>query len=418
MPAKAALEPIFIESRNRWRVDVPASKTTSGKRVRAHFKTRQGARDYITKLDGPNPASAIDPRLAADADTARQRAQSAGLDLTLAEIVAGYVEAVNALGGSGSLLEAATAFRQHHEARVSSKPLQEATEAFFTAKDGTLRPRTEGSYRYTLEKVLGPLAATSVADITAEDLTDLLIERKPTSRAVHVRNLRVFWSWASKEPRTWATMAPVDSLEFRKDAPEADVAILRPDDVKALLKAAEGYSANAAVAYAVAIFAGVRQAELARLTWGDIGEEHIEIGASVAKKAKRRLIPISSALRAWLDAYMPKDGDKADFIVGANWARVSCAVRRLAGWDVVALILDNPPEPTRGGWPANGCRHTCASVLVATGEPLETLIFQFGHSGGHDLLRRHYVGRLTKKDALATLATGPHGKKLSTIQAA
>jgi hypothetical protein len=33
-------------------------------------------------------------------------------------------------------------------------------------------------------------------------------------------------------------------------------------------------------------------------------------------------------------------------------------------------------------------------------------------------LRRHYVSRLTKKDALAILAIGPHGTKISNIAAA
>src|SRR5690606_29019728 len=135
-------------------------------------------------------------------------------------------------------------------------------------------------------------------------------------------------------------------------------------------------------------------------------------------KGKRRMIPISPVLRAWLDAYTPPGVDRGDFIVGSNWREVSRAVRRLAGWNVSARILSNPPQATRGEWPANAPRHTCASVLVATGEPLETLIFQFGHSGGHDLLRRHYVGRLTKKDALAIMSIGPRGEKLPTIEAA
>ena len=60
MPAKPALEPVFIKARDRWRVDVPASKSSNGKRIRAHFKTRQAARDYIDRIDGPSPAAAID----------------------------------------------------------------------------------------------------------------------------------------------------------------------------------------------------------------------------------------------------------------------------------------------------------------------------------------------------------------------
>jgi integrase len=265
---------------------------------------------------------------------------------------------------------------------------------------------------------MAPLDARNLADITVEELVGILGEKKPTARAMHVRNLRVFWAWASKEPRTWSSMATVNALEFRKDAGEGDIEILRPEEVKALLKAAEGYSLNAAVSFAVSIFAGVRQAELEKLTWADIHDDHVEIGASIAKKGKRRMIPICPTLRAWIDAYTPTDADKADFITGPNWKEVSKAVRRLAGWNVAARILEKQPKATRGAWPANAPRHTCASVLVATGEPLETLIFAFGHSGGHDLLRRHYVSRLTKKDALAILSTGPRGTKVKQVKVA
>lgn len=417
MKKKRQNEPVFDKARQRWKLDVPASVSDTGKRFRAWFESRQAARDFIGESI-TEAAATIPPSLAMDADTARQRIEAAGLDMTLAEIVAAYVEAKNALEGSGTLLEAAKAFAQAHAARTASKPLGEAVESFLVAKDGELRPRTEGSYRYTLENVLESLHATPVSDITTAEIVGLLEHRKPTSRAVHVRNLRVFWNWAAKPPRTWANMAIVDALEFRVDAGEGDIAILRPNEVKALLVTAEGYSPHAAVTFAVAIFAGVRTAELERLTWEDIGDDYIEIGAAIAKKGKRRMIPISATLRAWLDAYTPTDADKADFITGPNWAAVSCAVRRLAGWDVSARILENPPKTTRGTWPANATRHTCASLLVATGEPLETLIFQFGHSGGHDLLRKHYVGRLTKKDALTILATGPKGSKVTHISAA
>jgi len=57
-------------------------------------------------------------------------------------------------------------------------------------------------------------------------------------------------------------------------------------------------------------------------------------------------------------------------------------------------------------------------VLVAAGTPLETLVFGFGHAVGHDLLRAHYVGRMSKKDALAILAIGPNGRKLPVVRVA
>jgi hypothetical protein len=56
---------------------------------------------------------------------------------------------------------------------------------------------------------------------------------------------------------------------------------------------------------------------------------------------------------------------KESLIVPVNWTDVSKSVRRRAGWNVSARLLDNPPEPTRGSWPVNACRHTCASVEFA-----------------------------------------------------
>lgn len=212
-------------------------------------------------------------------------------------------------------------------------------------------------------------------------------------------------------------MATVDALEAVRQSNDADIAILNAGDVKALLRAAEAEGPAAAAAYAIAIFGGVRMAELGRLTWGDVGTDSIEIGKAIAKKHSRRLIPICPALRAWLDATRGGSSDDS-LIVPPNWSDVSKACRRRAGWNVVARTLKDPPKPTRGEWPANACRHTCASVQVAIGTPLEELTFKFGHSGGHDLLRRHYVSRLPKKDALAILAIGPCGSKIPNIQAA
>lgn len=418
MRKKRNADPVFDQKRNRWKLDVPASLSDTGKRYRAWFKTRHSAREFLESGIQEGSAS-IPPSLAADADTARQRLEAAGLGkLTLAEVAAAYIGAAEILGEAGSLEEAALEFRRVHDARFASKQLGQAVSEFLEIRGESVREATARSYSYTLEKVLKPLHDSIISDITSEKLVPLFADKKATSRAMHLRNARAFWGWASKPPRSWGTMDALNGLEFKKESPEGEIIILRAAEVSDLMKAAEGYGPNAVVAFALSIFAGVRQAELERLTWADLLEDHVEIGASIAKKGKRRLIPMSVTLRTWIDTYKPKDAERTDLLVGSNWREVSRAVRRRAGWDVVAKILKNPPAPVHGPWPANAPRHTCASLLVATGEPLETLIFQFGHSGGHDLLRRHYVGRLTKREALAILAIGPRGTKIKLIEAA
>jgi hypothetical protein len=135
-------------------------------------------------------------------------------------------------------------------------------------------------------------------------------------------------------------------------------------------------------------------------------------------------VPLCPTLKAWLEATRG-NAENDTLIIPSNWTDVSKSVRRRAGWDVVARRLDlqvktgklgQLPKITRGKWPGNAPRHTCASVQVAIGTPLEDLTFKFGHSSGHDLLRRHYVSRLSKKDALAILSIGPSGTEVNNLQ--
>jgi hypothetical protein len=71
------------------------------------------------------------------------------------------------------------------------------------------------------------------------------------------------------------------------------------------------------------------------------------------------------------------------------------------------------PKPSRGRWPQNALRHSHASYAVASGVPLESLLFEFGHAGNHTLLRQHYVGRASKKQALEFFSIAPQGVKIS-----
>ena len=53
---------------------------------------------------------------------------------------------------------------------------------------------------------------------------------------------------------------------------------------------------------------------------------------------------------------------------------------------------------------------------------LETLLFEFGHAGNANVLRQHYVGRVTKREALEFFSLRPGGKtakaKLETVESA
>jgi len=55
---------------------------------------------------------------------------------------------------------------------------------------------------------------------------------------------------------------------------------------------------------------------------------------------------------------------------------------------------------------------------VAAGVPLESLLFEFGHTTNPAVLREHYVGRASKKDAIAFFTIGPKGEEVPAIAVA
>lgn len=50
--------------------------------------------------------------------------------------------------------------------------------------------------------------------------------------------------------------------------------------------------------------------------------------------------------------------------------------------------------------------------------PLESLLFEFGHTTNPAVLREHYVGRASKKDAIAFFTIGPKGEEVPAIAVA
>jgi integrase len=417
MARKTASPPTFDKKRNRWRVTIPATLSPEGKRLRSWHLTRDAARDYLSSLvSGPEPSAIIPPKLAMKADEARLILEPHHLDLVEAAKMLAAV--IDALGGSGTPLDAARAYRLVHDQRSASKTFGEAQELFMLTREG-LREDTLRGYRHHLKNVFASLHDRTMSDITIQEIDAILAPRPPSSRKAAQTTLGCIWRWAASPPRQWCGAALVDALEPVRINRETEITTLAPDAVEALLRAAETTGPGCAVGFAVGIFAGVRLRELSKLTWGNVTPDHIEISATIAKRHARRLIPVCPTLKAWIDAYRPADAEDDDLVTAPNWINTARIARRRAGWNLLTNppLRDAPPI-TRGEWPQNAMRHTCASIQVAIGKPLDDLIFSFGHSGGTALLKQHYLGKLTKKDALAILAIGPNGSKVSNIQAA
>lgn len=378
-----------------WCINVPATVTASGKRERHFHKTRDAAAAHSQELrekflDHGGNSSLITPSLAEDA--------------TLA---ADLLKPWNA-----SLLDAARAYVAHREREGASVPLRDATAAFLLSCDG-LRDRTVAGYRQVCARLDAALGDRLLASVTADEITEAAALAASGSAASNrYRCARAFWRWSAK--RKWCDAETIAAIQSPRVSSEGEISVLTVAEATVLLTTAEEHFPEAVASYALQLFGGIRVEEIIRLEAAHVSATGIDITAAVAKKSRRRHITPSATLSAWLTAH--------PFEPCPRWDEVNAACRRLAGWDVSSRLLTNPPEPTRGSWPQNAMRHSFASYAIAAGTPLEEMLFAFGHTGGPALLRQNYLGRASKKTALAFFALRPGGTsakaQLETVEGA
>ena len=153
--------------------------------------------------------------------------------------------------------------------------------------------------------------------------------------------------------------------------------ILKPTEASNLL----GACGDDLVAYvAISLFAGLRAAELQKLDWSeiDLDSGHIEVTAAKSKTARRRLVPISENLRAWLEP-----------------------VAQLAG-PVAPVGLRNRLDDAKEAagfktWESSAMRHSYGSYRLAQCQDAAKVSLEMGNSP--QMVFAHYRELVKPKDA-------------------
>lgn len=369
-----------------WLLNVPKGLSDTGVKQRRYFRTRELANEAAQELrksfrDHGEKASVLPPRVAGDAFAAWQLLEPHGI--TLLEAAKRVTREIERAALSAGVDEAATAF-------CLAKEHQSEKQVAFNEKMKLLLTKRFGSRK--------------MVTITPEELVEFLegITSAPASYNQWIRVVSAFWRWCAKSPRRWCDETVVNGLE-RKEVRSGDIGVLTFQEAEKLMRTAERMYPDAVHMFAIALFTGMRWKEIERLDPEDITPEGINLPATSAKTNRRRFIQMNAQLKAWLKAY-----PVGETVLPANWRRKERAVRRFAGWKIWSEAA-NPASPPDDlpEWPDNALRHTSASVSVALGKPLETLIFEHGHSGGMETMRRHYIGRMPRSEAKKIAALRP-----------
>jgi integrase len=309
---------------------------------------RANGKDHRTrKLTLPEcKAWIIDTELAVGSNTA---------PLTAAQM-SDARHAIGLLPAGFTLTEAARAFRDGAEpTETPPMALDDAVAAYLASRKAFVAPDTLRGYSSSLARLCAFVGPVSVAGVKREHIEGFLSGMGQVTRNGNLRNLSAFWTWAVESGMVPAS--PAAQVE-RARVVDAEIHVLTMAQAAALIHVAASVRPRMVPYFALALFAGIRPEELARLPVAKIGKEYVVIDGAIAKKKRRRTVPIRANLRAWLDLYRP-DGPLIHFS------------RR----DFRAVVEASGIE-----WHNDACRHTFASMAYSVRPDAVEIAGEMGNS--------------------------------------
>lgn len=184
--------------------------------------------------------------------------------------------------------------------------------------------------------------------------------------------------------------------EHLREAPDRDanVAIYQPDAMQTIMDALPDKWIPFA---AIGAFAGCRGAEIHRLDWRDIDleERHITVESSKSKTGKRRVVPISDTLYAFLAPYAQKTGR-----VCPHYSHDSTLSQEFTqAWNNAGIKVEKID---------NGFRHSYASYRIEEVKSLPQVAWEMNTS--ERKLRDNYLELVSAKKLLQWKQIKPSNK--------
>lgn len=331
-------------------------------------------------------------------------------NIRLNTAVADYVDGIKRLPSGTTLRDAISFFLQRGPAGITQKTVQQIVDEMVAAKQNARRSfvhvkdlagrlnRFAGAFQMDLGQVTGPMV---------QDYLNGLGDVSGRTQINHLRHIISLFNFAIK--RRYLPKDAKDELEVVEwpDEEEGEIKIFSPHELRLFL-------ANARPEMipwlTIAAFAGIRSAELQRLSWSEIhiDERFIEIKAAKAKTASRRLAPITDNLAAWLTPYAQQSGQVAPF---ANMAK---QIVRLIE-DVNAALKKNaeadgadPHSVQKVGWKRNGLRHSFVSYRLAIIKDVAQIALEAGNSP--TMVFKNYRQVVTEAEAQRWYSIVPEAK--------
>ena len=303
-----------------------------------------------------------------------------GLPLELVALQ--FVEAHRILKGA-SLVDAARFYATHHPSHQPKKSVPEVVAELIEAKE------VDGVSDVYLKDLRGRLGRFEkafpgrICTVTAREIEDFLrgLRTEPKegettqpltakSRNNYRRAVGTLFYFAESRGYISKGIVDFESIAVAKEA-GGEIEIFRPEEMARVLAAARP---ELVPFLAIGAFAGLRTAEIERLDWSEVrlDDRLIEVKASKAKTASRRLVPITDNLHAWLSPHRQAAGPVCGF------ANVSKQLMWLA--EKVNAAWAKEPVPGAFAWKHNALRHSFISYRVADTQNVAQVALEAGNS--------------------------------------
>ena len=369
------------------------SDYTSGKRVFRDFANETEALQEATRIarrlsEGDSIAATLRKEEIASYSACIELLKPLGIPITVA--VEGLVHALEKTGSISRLHEAADAWTENHR-ELERQPLADVVARYLELKQNQgASHRYLGDLRSRLDRFIDRVRK-DCCEIRPIDIQHHLdaIQGSPVSRRNHRTILHGLFEFAVT--RRFIAKNPVRDTQKVTVRATDDVAIFTPSEFRALLNAASTAFLPVLV---LGGFAGLRTAELERVTWENLDLEggYIALTAKQAKNPSRRVIPLHPAAISWLRTVPRGEGrfwlNSVPFSIHA--AQKQCA------------------EAAGVTWQKNGLRHSYASYRLAIiGDP-GRVAAEMGNSPA--MVHRHYKQLVKPAEAEEWFAIVPEPK--------
>ena len=281
-----------------------------------------------------------------------------------------------------SILEAAKYYQKHVLAYKTAPVIKDIVERYIAdSVKRNLRPRTIGDLKHRLNTFAADFGESRLSEVSLDELKEWVMDDgwEPRTRINFLTKISQLYGHAIN--KKWADSniaANIDRPMVDETTPE----IFTVEQAKSLLNHANSFGLLTYVA--IGLFAGVRSAELMRMTAKNINFETktIVVGADAAKKRSQRVIEMPDALIAWLEV-CKGDLQNGERLIEANKLRKNKPLL------LEAAGIEN--------WPANGLRHSFGSYHLAMYQNIDKTAYGMGNSA--NVIHNHYKALVTKDAA-------------------